>query len=237
MDLFTQWARENLLPENVSCLNAVQQYRQMCKSATHSEQDRRTAAKLICATHVRLGAEQQVNISASLAESVLAVFTHDDVPLTGEEFWPIEQEVHLLIVTNEYTHFQKTELFEEWITYRHLLKTSPSPPSKNLLYQSQQLELSVGSDADSYAVPRSGLLDEFLRPAPTSAPILTVSVSSFSSLPFVSPFLQLQQSQTLTPSASMSVETKKPEMDPIPLPETHEVPLSPSSAFSSSRSR
>lgn len=187
MGLFTQWTKDNLLPENVAFLNAVQQYRQMCKSPVHSQAECLDAALLICATHIRPGADQQVNISADLAQSVLSVFEQSNATWCGEEFSPIEAEVHVLIVTNEYVRFQKTELFEEWIAFRHAMKApatsvtttsnaitvaASSPAQKGLLQQAQAFErgscLDPATGQEIIPVPLSGLLDSRLKSSNSS---------------------------------------------------------------------
>lgn len=46
--------------------------------------------------------------------------------LSGEEFARIEAEVNTLITTNEFSRFQKTELFDEWVTFRYRAKNGPT---------------------------------------------------------------------------------------------------------------
>lgn len=127
LDLFARFVKENYLDESLLFLTATRKYRDICTSAQYASSQRHATAQTIVNMYIKQGAEKQCNISASLSSRIQARFALGAKEvLNGNEFAEAETEVALLEATNSYPRFQKTEAYDNWVTYRYMVEqTTP----------------------------------------------------------------------------------------------------------------
>lgn len=73
----------------------------------------------ICNIFIKEGAECQVNVAATMRQKTINHFKEleekVDMPVEGNEFQKIYDEVVLLVNTNSFPRFQKSEYWDHWV--------------------------------------------------------------------------------------------------------------------------
>lgn len=136
MKVYARFVQDSFIDENLQFFHAVERYREMCESIKYTSDKRFQAGLEICKKFVAQGAEIQINVSASLSDTILARFDPNvKRMLTGNEFLEAETECDLLEATNSFPRFKKTEGFEEWVTHRYeeYQKHAAARPRKTIL--------------------------------------------------------------------------------------------------------